>query len=257
VLLATLAERRKAERLLGNARLPFTWTAAPSARDITRAAEDALATELVEAARRADAPEAGDARELAARLGADVGRDALLATLLGRELARLPAGEPLSEVDLRRAPPTKPGPRPAPLDFARSAALFEVNLGKSQKAEPGWLLPLICRRGGVTRREVGAIRVGPQASQFEIASEAADDFALAAGESDPRAPHVHIRRLDVGPDRHRAGRDVHAAAGPERQHVSRGERAASPGGHGAWRPPARRPPPGPRKAGSRRPPRHR
>jgi ATP-dependent RNA helicase DeaD len=241
VLIASLAERRKAERLLAEARVPYTWTAAPGERDIARAAEAGLAASLVEAARESDAPEAGDARELAARLAADVDRDALLVALLRRELARMPSGERLTEVDLRaRAAPAKGGPRPSHGDFARASVLFEVNLGASQKAEPGWLLPLICRRGGVTRREVGAIRVGPQASQFEITKEAADDFELAAGQSDPRAPHVRIQRLD-------------APAGP-RPDARNGVKAE---GRAVWRPPARRPPPGPRKAGNRRPPRPR
>jgi ATP-dependent RNA helicase DeaD len=323
VLLATLAERRKAERLLSNARVSFTWTAAPGARDITRAAEAELAAALVEAAGRSDEPEAGDARELAARLAETTGpgaRDALLVALLRRELERLPAGEPLSEVDLRPRAAPKGGPRPSRGDFSRASVLFEVNLGASQKAEPGWLLPLICRRGGVTRREVGAIRVGPQSSRFEIAGEAADDFALAAAQPDPRAPHVRIQRLDApgsagarheahGPAgaRHRdapvptgarhgahgpgSRRDVHAQAGARQAHGTAGARreahasagarreahasagarheSAAPrgkphrpkadvsAGRGVWRPPARQPQPGPRKAGSRRPPRHR
>ena len=256
VLLASLAERRKAERLLGSARVPFTWTAAPSARDITRVAEGELSAELaVAAARSADAPEAADARELAARLGADVGRDALLVALLQRELARLPAGETLAEVDLQGRPaPAKGGPRPSRGDFSRGAALFEINLGTSQKAEPGWLLPLICRRGGVTRHEVGAIRVGPQSSQFEISGEAAADYALAAGQSDPRAPHVRIHRVDA-PEGARRGAGEHP---PSRSgHKAPGGPPQKTNGHGPWRPPGRRPQPGPHKAGNRRPPRPR
>jgi ATP-dependent RNA helicase DeaD len=236
VLLASVAERRKAERLLTNARVPFTWTVPPDARDIARAAEAELAAALLEAARAGDPPGAGDARELAARLGDEVGKDALLVTLLQRELERMPSGEALSPVDLRARPaPAKAGPRPSRGDFARASVLFEVNLGRSQKAEPGWLLPLICRRGGVTRREVGAIRVGAQATEFEISGDAADDFALASGETDPRAPHVRFRRVGAG---------------------SAGHAPVSAETRAAWRPPARRPPPGPRKAGSRRPPRH-
>jgi ATP-dependent RNA helicase DeaD len=249
VLLATVAERRKAERLLGAARVAFAWTPAPDSLDIARAAESELGAELLGAARDSDGPEAATARELASRLAAEAGADALLVALLRRELARLPAGEPLSEVDVRPRAPAKSGPRPSHGDFSRAAALFEINLGKSQKAEPGWLLPLICRRGGVTRREVGAIRVGPQSSQFEIAGEAAAEFALASGEPDPRAPHVRIRRIDSAPHRPSA-----AARGAP--HRPRGAEVKSDG-HGAWRPPARRPPPAPRKAGSRRPPRHR
>ena len=82
------------------------------------------------------------------------------------------------------------------------AVIFRVNLGRDAKAEPGWLLPLICRRGGVTRREVGAIRVGASSSTFEIASDAAQDFALAAGELDPRAPHVTIEPVVHGSGGH-------------------------------------------------------
>src|SRR5262249_52290295 len=62
-----------------------------------------------------------------------------------------------------------------------------------------WLLPLICRRGGITRREVGAIRIGPRETLFEIAGDAARDFELAARERDPRALHVTIDRADAPP----------------------------------------------------------
>jgi ATP-dependent RNA helicase DeaD len=310
VLIATLAERRKAERLLATARLPIAWTEAPGAPEIARVAEEELAAALVEAAQASDGPEATDARALATRLAGSTDRDALLVALLRRELARAPAGEPLTPVDLRaRAAPPRPGaagPRPSRGEFSRAAVLFQVNLGASQKAEPGWLLPLICRRGGVTRHDVGAIRVGPQASEFEIASEAADDFALAAGQSDPRAPHVRIQRLDGAPRAHapRADRAPHAPHADRPTHAPRVDRAThaprtdrpthaprvdrpahapradrpahaprvdrpahaarvddgarvKPDGRGEWRPPGRRPPPAPHKAGNRRPPRPR
>ena len=74
-----------------------------------------------------------------------------------------------------------------------------MNIGAKDNADPRWMLPLICRRGGVTRREVGAIRVGPHETTFEIAGHAAPEFADAAAESDPRARHVVISRADGGP----------------------------------------------------------
>ena len=37
---------------------------------------------------------------------------------------------------------------------------FKIGVGRRQNAEPRWLLPLICRRGHITRNEIGAIRVG-------------------------------------------------------------------------------------------------
>jgi ATP-dependent RNA helicase DeaD len=237
VLIATLAERRKAERLLGLARVPFTWTPAPGAEDIARAAAATLASSLAQAARAIEGqPTAAAARELADRLATEVSRDDLLVALLQRQLAELPAGEVLTPVDLRQhtAPPRKAGgPPPARGDFSRGAVLFEVNLGASQKAEPGWLLPLICRRGGITRREVGAIRVGPNASEFEIAGEAAADFMLAAEQSDPRAPHVRIRRVAAGAPKlslHRPANRPHAPGHAPWQGKGKGKGKGSHGG---------------------------
>jgi ATP-dependent RNA helicase DeaD len=250
VLIATLAERRKAERLLGMARVPFTWTAAPGADELARVAEDELATALIEASRAADDAETEAARALARRLAGETDRDALLTTLLRRELARMPTGERLSPVDLAGRGPaaTGPrGPRPTRGDFSRGAVMFRINIGRNQKAEPGWLLPLICRRGGITRHEVGAIRVGPQASDFEIAGAAAADFELASSEVDPRAPHVQIRRATGG--------TAAPAPHPPREHHERPhpKAHAHPKAHGKR--PAHAP--HPHKGGPKKPPRHR
>jgi hypothetical protein len=105
------------------------------------------------------------------------------------------------------------GPPISHAEFSRDAVVFRVNLGAESRAEPGWLLPLICRRGGVTRREVGAIRVGPTYSEFEISGEAAQDFALAASQTDPRAPHVHIEVAGRAIAR-RPAHDVHVKPDP-------------------------------------------
>ncbi len=198
VLIATLAERRKAERLLAGARVTYTWTAAPGAAEIASAGEKRLEIALVAAAEEGRAPSAG-ALAMAERLGKPMGKDALIHLLLERELARIPRGEKLGPVDLKvvaRDAFRPTGPPPDREEFARDAVRFRVNLGADSRAEAGWLLPLICRRGGVTRREVGAIRVvGPGFSEFEIAGHAAGDFALAAAQPDARAPHVRIERV--------------------------------------------------------------
>ena len=214
VLIASLAERRKAERLLAYAKVDFSWANAPGAKEIRAQGERRL-----EEALRADAAAEPSAAALAMvqRLSPDIKQDRLLLLLLDRELERLPKGEVLRPVDTRVTKSTDSyrrdsGPPVSHADFSRDAVVFRVNLGAESRAEPGWLLPLICRRGGVTRREVGAIRVGPQSSEFEIAGEAAKDFALAASQTDPRAPHVH---MEVASRAHPPAHDVHAK--PERQ----------------------------------------
>ena len=116
----------------------------------------------------------------------------------------MPVGEPVHPVQIpasgQRAgcgpgqgPPSR---RRTHDEFARAGVAFRINIGAKDRAEPRWLLPLICRRGGVSHREIGAIRIGPQETVFEIAGDAAADFALAASEPDPRARHVVIERAE-------------------------------------------------------------
>ena len=214
VLISTIAERRKAERLLMSAHVKPVWTPLPSREAIAAAARERLAVELL-------APIVGDepalaegADALALRLEAELPAPALLRRLLGRELARLPAGEAVQSVAAPRLEAEHGfgggrdggfggrNERPHPRDRAelsREAVLFRVNIGAKDNADPRWMLPLICRRGGVTRREVGAIRIGPHETTFEIAGHAAPEFTDAAAESDPRARHVIISRADAGP----------------------------------------------------------
>jgi ATP-dependent RNA helicase DeaD len=174
-------ERRRAERLFTDARLRLRWTEPPSAEAIAAHDRERLRIEL-----SPPPPANPGARALAAQLLADHEAVALVATLLDRALAERPAGEPLSRVDVA------PRPAPARKPDGGEMAVFQINLGAKDRAEANWILPLICRRGGITRREVGAIRVDRDRTYFEIAAASADSFAASAAERDPRAPHVRI-----------------------------------------------------------------
>jgi ATP-dependent RNA helicase DeaD len=196
VLLATPAERRKAERLLAGAHVRPVWTPPPSVEAIAAAARARLVAELTPAPAAAADAAVG---ELLAALERTVPAREIACRLMSRELARLPAGEPLVALPLPAAhdgagDDRAPRGKRTPAELARNGVVFRVNLGAKDNADPRWLLPLICRRGGVTRQDVGAIRIGPLATEFEIAGEAAYDFAVAAAEPDPRAKHVTIRR---------------------------------------------------------------
>jgi ATP-dependent RNA helicase DeaD len=206
VVIATVAERRKAERLLDAAHVKVEWTPPPSAETIATAARARLADELA-AAEEPAAEVAAAADDLLARVEAKLPAQELLRRLLARELARMPVGEPVRPVHIPASGPGRaggagqgpPSRRRTHDEFARAGVAFRVNLGAKDRAEPRWLLPLICRRGGVSHREIGAIRIGPTETVFEIAGDAAADFALAASEPDPRARHVIIERAGTSP----------------------------------------------------------
>jgi ATP-dependent RNA helicase DeaD len=251
VLIANLAERRKAERLLAGARVTYTWTAAPGAAEIASEGEKRLEAALTAAAAESREPSAS-VLAVAEQLGKQIKKDALIHLLLERELANVPKGEKLKPVDLKvvtRDAFRPTGPPPDREEFSRDAVRFRINLGGDARAEAGWLLPLICRRGGVTRREIGAIRVVSAGfSEFEIAGQAASDFALAAAQTDPRAPHVRVERVEgfsgAPPSAHARRRpyDDRSRPYPPRQFDS-----PNPAGRSPHRADVRRPEP-PRRA---------
>ena len=85
---------------------------------------------------------------------------------------KLPAPEEL--VDTGPAAERSEPPRS---DF-EGGVWFELSVGRKQKAEPRWLLPLICKAGGITKRDVGSIRISETESRFEIRRAARSCSAL-------------------------------------------------------------------------------
>ena len=82
-------------------------------------------------------------------------------------------------------------------------------------ADPKWLLPMICRRGNVTKQDIGAIRIFDNETKIEIFGAAADKFAhairKAAGGED-----VTFTRLNDKADRVEAKPYAPAAKKPHR-----------------------------------------
>jgi ATP-dependent RNA helicase DeaD len=73
---------------------------------------------------------------------------------------------------------------------------FRIGVGHQKNADPKWLLPLICRRGHVTKNEIGAIKIMERESRFEIVAEAAERFATALRRSDDE--DIRIEPADHG-----------------------------------------------------------
>jgi len=71
---------------------------------------------------------------------------------------------------------------------------FHINWGFDGGANPKRLLAHICRRGGIEGRHVGAIRIQPQGSTFEVQGQVASEFETRARKRDNRDPHLRIQR---------------------------------------------------------------
>ncbi len=74
---------------------------------------------------------------------------------------------------------------------------FHVTWGESQGADARRLLAIVCRKGRIHSKDVGAIRIGATSSVIEVRAQVAASFAKAARVRDSRDPLVKIEPLRV------------------------------------------------------------
>jgi ATP-dependent RNA helicase DeaD len=208
VLIVPYTRRRRAEQLLAAANVRATWSAPPSAEEIRKQDRERLMQQL---------PPAGElgAEDLAAAraLLAEREPEAVAAALLRMYRAGLPAPEELFDG-------AAAAPQPGPEADRGDSVWFRMNVGRMRNADPRWLIPLICRRGHVTKREIGAIRISDRETRFEIARHAAHRFAAAARHPDEQDGSVRIEPLRLGrpapPPGGRGARPPDGYRGPRR-----------------------------------------
>ncbi|HEV2532454.1 DEAD/DEAH box helicase [Phenylobacterium sp.] len=218
VVIVPYTKRRIAERLLETAGIEAEWSGPPSAEEI-RAKDQAR---LLEDPILNETPTPEDLA-LAGRILADRSPEAVAAALIRLHRARLPEPEEMFDDVRDRAPDTR-GPRPERTerrerrgsdDYATSdgGAWFRIAVGRTNNADPKWILPLICRVGHVTKKDIGEIRIFDRETKFEISREAEPRFREAikaasaggdmrvepAGAPGPRAPRSGPPRTGAGP----------------------------------------------------------
>ena len=222
VLVVPYPRRRRVEMMLRGARIDVEWLPAPTPEAIRTADHERLLAALL---RPVEVDEVD--RALGQRLLAEQSPEDIAAALVRVHRARLPAPEEL--IDAREGPPSKTdGHRPGFEDIV----WFKMNVGRRHNADPRWLLPLLCRRGHITRNEVGAIRIAPNETRFAIPRALANRFADAVkrtagsdGESE-----VVIERAEGPP-----GPTDRGDRGPPPRHMLK------PSGPSSPRPPSTRP----------------
>ena len=185
VLMVPVSQRRRAERLMMGAKISATWSAVPSAEEIRVLDTQRL---LADPALSAAVPEAD--HELIARLTEGHSPEQLAAALLRSYRAHLPQPENVRQITPDTRAPRAEGPR-APRegrDHAprESGSWFSMSVGRQDKADPKWLVPLICRLGGVRKSDIGAIRIADTQTLFEITPDTAEKFSscIAAIDND-------------------------------------------------------------------------
>jgi ATP-dependent RNA helicase DeaD len=213
VLIVPYPRRRRVESMLRGAKINAAWIEAPTAAMIRAQDRERMLAALLEPTEFDE-----EDRALAERLMAERSPEDIAAALVRAHRANLPQPEDLIDntPEARRAAQAerhRPG--------FEDVVWFRMDIGRRQNADPRWILPLLCRRGHITKNEVGAIRIGANETYFQVPTAIARKFntaltRTAASEGDDGS--VRIEPSNGGP---REEARTNRKGGPRAPHAAR------------------------------------
>lgn len=204
-LIVPLNARRRAERVLNDAKITAAWVNAPSADDIlARDSERMLADAVLTDRIREDEEEA-----VSALLQSHT-PEQVAAAFLRLYRAERSAPEELTEVTvfdakLKRERTERPGferteRSTGPREDFGDSVWFSLSVGRRQNAEPRWLIPMLCRNTSISKREIGAIKMQQNETYVEIAVDSVDAFQNALGPNRMLENSIRVTTLPGKPD---------------------------------------------------------
>ncbi|MEM7733625.1 MAG: DEAD/DEAH box helicase [Pseudomonadota bacterium] len=164
VLIVPGRQRGKAQRLLKSAKLEAEWGTPPSAEAVLARDEDRILSDP-----SWDEPLGAEEQEFAEKLLDGRSAEQIAAAYIRLYRERHSPPEILGTVPERE--PRKDHKPREHADFGPSV-WFSLSLGRKQRAEPRWLLPMLCRNAGISKDAIGAIRVQYQETFVEISAAA-------------------------------------------------------------------------------------
>lgn len=178
------AVRKKAERLLGWAKLTAEWADAPGADDVLAKDEERML-----ASEAWSAPIEDGERESVEKLTAAFSAEQMAAAYLRLYRERNTAPEDLADV----------GAAPEPRQAFGPSVWFSIAGGHAVGAEPRRILPMLCKMGNITKDDIGAIRIQPDATVFELRESAVGGFLKSVGPAMTLEDDAQLIRLSGKP----------------------------------------------------------
>ena len=166
VLIVPYPRRRRVEGMLRQARIEAEWLPVPTPEAIRTQDAARLLEVLVAPVEVSD-----EDRTLATELVGRMEPLDLALALVAAHQGRLPEPEDLIDISSRAE---SSGPVQGRVDATGhregfdDTVWFRMDIGRRQNADPRWILPLLCRRGHITRNEIGAIRIAANETFFQV-----------------------------------------------------------------------------------------
>jgi ATP-dependent RNA helicase DeaD len=231
-MIVPLARQRKAHLLLRDANLKAVWSGPPTIEEIRKLDRERMMQDPA-----LQTPPDEEDLVMARELLAERTAEEVCASLLHFYRARLPAIEEVSDPgdiatgrEARAPREYAPSDRAAPARRERSersgedgparphkghgipgGVWFRLDIGRTKNADPKWLMPMLCRKGEISRQEVGAIRIFDNETKVEIAASVADQFAINIRK--PGGENIRVERLEEF-ERRRGSNDAPAGEAP-------------------------------------------
>ncbi|NDC57429.1 MAG: DEAD/DEAH box helicase [Alphaproteobacteria bacterium] len=192
VLIVPVKARRRIERLLVEAKVRAEWADPPSADDVKKRDDERLLADPTLAEPGADVDQA-----LLAKLMAAHDAETIAAAFIRLARKGVAAPEDLDPVMFDPAG----GERPARREASVGGAWVQLSVGRAQSAEPRWLIPMLCKAGGFSKRDLGSIRINERDSMVEMSPTAAASLLSNAGPDGKLEKGVFVRWVEgPGPD---------------------------------------------------------
>lgn len=164
--------RKRTERLFESANIQAEWAKPPSLEEIAKRDHQRILD-----APAFDEPLSDDEKAFAQELLAKHGAEQIAAAYLRLHRTDQPSPEELID-----AGPSMEREKPQRDDF-KNGVWFSLSVGRKHNAEPRWLLPMLCRAGHITKRDIGAIKIHQNETHIELAPGSVDKFLEAIGPS--------------------------------------------------------------------------
>ncbi len=202
--------RKRTERLLMSAKIKAEWGTPPSVEDVIEKDNERMVGNPALSEAVGD-----DEREIVDKLLSTYSVENIAAAFVRQYRADRSAPEELIDAgdahhdhykDDRRSSRGKGrqdgegrGPRSTRGDFA-DGVWFSLNLGRKQKAEPRWILPMLCKSGGLKKANIGAIKISETRTFVEISANGVDQFVENIGPQGKIEKAITASRLEGKPD---------------------------------------------------------
>ena len=177
VLIVPYPRRRRLEMMLKQARIPAEWVPVPSADAIRERDRERLLETLAQPVEASN-----EDRALAAQLVDMMTPADLALALIAARKGAMPEPEELIDISAKGGTDTGSQHGGGAMDGPRQhgdfddAPWYRMDIGRRHNADPRWILPLLCRRGHVSRNMIGSIRIAANETYFQLAKGAETKF---------------------------------------------------------------------------------